>query len=386
MRGGFFFRLAFSCVRRSVRSSAVLGFMVFSATACLVFLSSLAVGTNDAMIRNSVGLFSGSVSADGIPPDVDMDRLRTEGVRAMLIRQKCRARLSRGDRADYVLLFGIDPEKEKRFTALWKKKVAGDDLQGGEAGLFLSEPISTKLNARVGDAVGVLAGRGSPEKLVVRGIYRSGVSALDQGIAFVPSAAMPCEPDALSAALFLEEGADAIKVAERLRSVAKNTFEVEAWPEFMPDLKQLIDLNFVSMGIVMALVFGIVSIGISCAFVIFILKNLREYGVMKAMGVFASESTLFLFFQVAILTVFASLAGSAAGAAATAVFSRIGIDLTAFTSQNRYFAVSGIIYPRLTVYSLCLPPVLAFLFGMLGAIWPSIHLARERAAEILRRA
>jgi len=40
----------------------------------------------------------------------------------------------------------------------------------------------------------------------------------------------------------------------------------------MPDLKQLIDLNYISMSIVILLVFGVVSLGIACAFVIVILK------------------------------------------------------------------------------------------------------------------
>ena len=57
----------------------------------------------------------------------------------------------------------------------------------------------------------------------------------------------------------------------------------------MPDLRQLIDLNYVSMSMVMVLVFGVVSLGIACAFVIFIMKHVREYGIMKAMGVTAGE-------------------------------------------------------------------------------------------------
>ena len=57
----------------------------------------------------------------------------------------------------------------------------------------------------------------------------------------------------------------------------------------MPDLRQLIDLNYVSMSMVTVLVFGVVSLGIACAFVIFIMKHLREYGIMKAMGVTAGE-------------------------------------------------------------------------------------------------
>ena len=60
------------------------------------------------------------------------------------------------------------------------------------------------------------------------------------------------------------------------------------------------------------------------------------------------------------------------------------IDLTAFTSQNRYFAVSGIIYPRLTPFAWATPPALALAFSLLASIWPAIMVARRRTAEILR--
>ena len=138
------------------------------------------------------------------------------------------------------------------------------------------------------------------------------------------------------------------------------------------------------MGIVMLLVFGVVSLGISCAFVIFILKNLREHGILKAMGVYPAELAFLIFAQVTMLTLIASAAGAAAGATAVAGFARTGIDLTAFTSHNQYFAVSGVIYPRLTPYSLILPPVLALVFGKLAGVWPALFIIRKKPAEILR--
>jgi ABC-type lipoprotein release transport system permease subunit len=187
----------------------------------------------------------------------------------------------------------------------------------------------------------------------------------------------------LSVAVFLTDGTDNDRILAAYRKLPGMP-EFIAWADFMPDLKQLIDLNFVSMGIVMVLVFGIVSLGISCAFVIFILKNLREHGIMKAMGILPTESILLIATQVAVLTLAASLAGDVAGALVVLCFARIGIDLTAFTSHNQYFVVSGIIYPRLTFYSLFWPPVLAMVFGLFAAVWPCVFVIRKKAADILR--
>lgn len=384
MPGRFLIRVAFLFVWRSWRSTLVLSLMVFSAVAALVFLSSLAVGTNDAMIRNSVGLFSGHIAGDDLPPDMTGDRLAVDGVAGALIRKKRPVWLWHNEEMEAALLFGVHPLEEKRLTAIWKKTVLGRYLEPGQAALYLSQPVAEKLKVTIGDSVrlGFTPGAAIRE-WPVAGIYRTGVSHLDHGIAFCPVEVFPDRGSPTAAAVFLKDGTDPEKVLADYRKLPGPS-RFLAWTDFMPDLKQLIDLNWVSMGIVMLLVFGIVSLGISCAFVIFILKNLREHGIMKAMGVLPTETAWLVLWQVVVLTLVASLAGLAAGAAAVTAFARVGIDLTAFTSRNQYFAVSGVIYPRLTLYSVLLPPLLALVFGKLAAVWPAIFVIRSRAADILR--
>ena len=117
-------------------------------------------------------------------------------------------------------------------------------------------------------------------RLLVSGIYRTGIDQLDRGIAFCPSENLPAKNPNWTAAVFLDDGVDSATVIAAYRHNLSQDYQFKSWEELMPDLRQLIDLNYLSMGIVTALVFGIVSLGIACAFVIFILKNLREYGIM----------------------------------------------------------------------------------------------------------
>ncbi len=384
MKPFFFFSVAFLYVRRSWRSTIFLGLMVFSAVAALIFLASLAVGTNDAMIRNSVGLFSGHISGSNLPRNLDPNRLKTDGVKKVLLRRQMPVQLRHGDRRESVVLFAVSPDDEKDATVLWKKTVDGRYLRPNETTVYLSENVAKALQAAVGGQVDVFLPTGEKAAdLTICGIYRTGVSDLDYGVGFVPLNALPKASGSFSAAIFLEDGVDSEKVLQSYRNLPGSS-RFSSWASFMPDLKQLIDLNFVSMGIVMVLVFGVVSLGISCAFVIFILKSIREHGIMKAMGVLPAESAFLIFAEVTLMTLAASAAGIGAGVLAVAVFARTGIDLTALTSHNRYFAVSGVIYPRLTLFSLWLPPLLAVVFGKLAAIWPSIFVIRAKAADILR--
>lgn len=381
----FWVRIAARFLIRSGRSTALLTLMVVSAVSALIFLSSLAVGINDAMIRNSVGLFSGHVSGANIPPAIAEKELYADGVIRVLKRVPVSGFLKYGDNAGMLTLIAVAPEDEKDFTAIWKKCVKGRYLESGRKEIFLSSDMAVRLGVEPGDRVVFSS---VPDlvavELTVAGTYRTGMDQFDRGVSFCTLSALPVRLKSWNAAIFLENGADSETVAARYRNGKFRNIVFKSWAELMPELRQLIDLNYVSMSIVIVLVFIVVSIGIACAFLIFILKNLREYGIMKVMGVFPGETAALVFSEVIILNLAASLAGIIAGAAAVLIFQNIGIDLSAYTSHNPYFIVSGVVYPRLTPYSLCLAPASALFFSLPAAIWPSLLVIRKNAADILR--
>jgi ABC-type lipoprotein release transport system permease subunit len=138
------------------------------------------------------------------------------------------------------------------------------------------------------------------------------------------------------------------------------------------------------MSIVIFLVFGVVSLGISCAFVVYIFKGLREYGIMKAMGVTSGEVSFLIVTEVVLINIAACVAGGILGVASVFFFSKNGIDLSYWTSHNQYFVVSGEIFPRLTAYSLIGPPAASLSFGLISAVWPALLIARKKAVDILK--
>ena len=152
----------------------------------------------------------------------------------------------------------------------------------------------------------------------------------------------------------------------------------------MPDLEQLVELNALCMGLVNIIVLGIVSMGVSCAFVIFIMKNIREFGVMKSMGVTYGEIAGLVTCKVMLVNAFSGMMGILLGVLAIALFSRQGIDISQFTSHNQYFLISGLIYPRMTFQSLVYPPVITLIFSLLAGLWPAFIVVRQDPAQILR--
>ncbi len=387
---GFWAKTAFFFLIRSGRSTLLLSFMVLVSVSALVFLSSMAVGINDAMVRNSVSLYSGHVTGIDLPPSITPEDLMIEGVAGVLRREARAGIFSAGARRMPLSVVAVDPGKELEFTALPKKHIEGGYPEQGSHSVYISSYAADSLRVQTGDTLDLSLSGEVIRGLFVSGVYKTGVDAIDRSLAFVPSGVVGKggnggdESGEWQAAVFLEDGVDPDRIIERYSHLADGQLSFKSWAGLMPDLKELIDLNYVSMSIVMVIVFAVVAIGIASSFSIFILRHMREYGLMKAMGVTQWELTMLIVIEVALMNSASTIAGAAIGSVAACIAAGVGIDLSAFTSHNRYFSVSGIIYPRLTVYSVIIPVALSFIFGLIAAVWPASMASRKKVADILR--
>ncbi len=383
---GFWTRIALLFLVRSGRSTASLSVMVILSVSALIFLSALSAGVGDAMLKNTVGLFSGHITGDGIDPSLKPRDLKVKGVSGVLKRVRVQGVLSNGRLDMPLMLCGMNPGEEAAMTALPAKLTHGRYPENGRAELLIGKPVAEKLGVRTGSLLYFTpeSGSGVPP-MTVSGIYRTRIDALDRDIAFCPLDAIAGENRAWTAAVFLSQGVDPAGVMAVYRQKWPGRFRFDSWETLMPDLSQLIDLENISMAIVIVLVFAVVAVGIACSFVIFIIRNLREYGIMKAMGVSSAEMSMLIVMKVAVMNALACGAGLFLGCLAVWIVEQTGgIDITAFTTHNRYFTVSGVIHPRLTVFSLLAPPATAFAFSLAAAVWPAALVARRKAADILR--
>ncbi len=384
--GGYWVRIAFLFLIRSGRSTAALSIMVATAVAGLIFLSALSVGVEDAMLRNTVGLFSGHITGYDLPDSMAAQDLMVDGVDAVLRRSYLSGTVSKTGSSQPIVACGIDAGTEADRTALSRKFLKGRYPISGRREILISRNTAQAIGADTGDTLRFTNQRKSRVlELAVSGIYQTGLETLDHGIAFTTLDLAPFKNAPWSAAVFLKTGVEPDFVMQQYRRKFPDPVRFETWEDQMPDLRQLIDLEKVSMVIVILLVFGVVAIGIACSFVIFIIRNMREYGILKAMGVTTAEMSALIVSKVVLMNLLACGAGLLIGAIAAVSVSQMGgIDIGAFTSHNRYFAVSGVIQPRLTTFSLWAPPAIAMTFSLAAGFWPAAMVARQKVAVILR--
>ena len=65
------------------------------------------------------------------------------------------------------------------------------------------------------------------------------------------------------------------------------------------------------------------------------------------------------------------------------IFSRTGIDLSAFAAGAEYAGIAKIIYPALNLRDLVIANLMVFLLGMLISLYPAIRAARFTPVEAM---
>lgn len=360
--------------------------MVVSAVSILIFLSALSVGVNDAMLRNTVGLFSGHVTGMVTDETVRPLDLKVAGVDAVLKRRFIQGTVGAGSTIRPLTLCLLAPEREKKVTSFHQAIVEGKYPRKGRSQILLSKSLAGELAVDAGERLLFYPGSGPTYlELEVSGLYHTSNPQLDWKTAFSTLDLLPALELPWTAAIFLSPQSPTASALGILQRQFGQQASFQSWEMTRPDLKQLIDLEYISMGIVIFLVFSVVAIGIACSFIIFIIRNIREYGIIKSMGATHVELSFFVILQVLMMNTLACGAGVILGVVAVESVSMLGgIDISAFTSHNQYFSVSAIILPRLTLFSLFTPPLTALFFSMIAALWPAALIVRWRSAEILR--
>ena len=383
MTPAFWIKTAFLFLFRSKRATLALGLMIFFAVGILVFISSIAVGINDSMVLNSTGLYSGQITGTDIPDTVTRQTFLVDGVSNVLQRFQVPGILHHRGKKQMLTLIAVDPDQELKSTSLWKKIIKGKYIKDNQFEILISHDTAKQFDINPGEKV-IFNSDSSAYPLIIAGIYKTGINRFDSKIAFCPISILSDQPEKWDCAVFLIPGTDTNTIMASYIQKGLNLPTLKTWEDLMPDLTQLIELNRISMGFIMVLVLGVVSFGTACAFAIFIISNIREYGIMKAMGVTPSETVMLIFTEVILLNIIASFAGTLAGLTAVLLAAKTGIDLSSFTSHNQYFAVSGLIIPRLTPFLFFLPSFLTLSFCLLSAVWPAMIVKRQRSSDILR--
>lgn len=384
--------MALRFVLRHRRKTLATGSFIVLGTAVLVFLQALTAGINDTMVLNTTRLHYGNAFAEvpagtGGLKDAAAALETIKGVHRALVRRRLPVLAVHGGAAAPAVFYVVDPGREADVTAIARRITAGRYPSAEKREGLIGQGLARQLAVRPGQNVSLMDGAGhSVGVFTVSGIFETGIDYFDNTIGYLPVQAVG--GDVLSgcaaevAVFYTAAGADP-PLDEMQRDLPEKAI-LKTWEQLMPDLVQLIRLNRTSMRIIMVFVFILVGFGISNSFVLTIVERFREFGILKAMGVTSRELVGMIFCESLIVCLAAGLTGLMTGYVLTQLTAVSGIDFSGFTSHNRYFVVSGRVFPRVTASGLYWPALLVVGVSFMSSFLPARIAAKKTAAETLR--
>jgi ABC-type lipoprotein release transport system permease subunit len=290
-------------------------------------------------------------------------------------------------------MVGIDPKREAEISFLGPEAIVeGRYLEpGDDGGIVIGKALADKFETRLGYKL-VLMTQDTTKEIASRafrivGIFRAEMQGTEKAFAFVTMDAaeqMLTLDGAISeVSVSLPDHAMAEEISDAVRAALPDTYEVNPWRELLPILDAYIAINdgfaiiwyivvFIAMG------FGIVNTTLMAIF-----ERIREFGLLKALGMKPSwiirdvltESLLLLLMGIAI--------GDIIGLLSCWALADGGIDLSAMAAGLEFAGMSRIIYPTIDPKELITANMVVLILGLLVGLYPAAKAARFTPVEAL---
>ena len=404
-----FLKLALRGLRRNLRRSLITISAIAIGLAALVFLRGYIDGTNRQMITNITGYLSGhlQVHQRGYHDDPTLDltfsradelmaRFDKRGaIAAIAPRIESPALASGPEKTRGVLVVGVDPERERRVTTLYKALKQGEYLDAADHhGAMMGERTAEILGVKVGEEVALVTqaadGSVGAARFRVRGIYRSGINVIDTSFIFVPLAAaqelLALEGRVTTIAVRLADLDEVPRTVAALRSELGQDFEVLGWRTLMPELSGNVELHSLFVNMILLIVFSVVTLGIANTVLMGVMERTHEFGVMLALGTRPAQVARTVLYEALLLGLGAIVLGGAIGVGITAYFGYRGIDFGDYAqaATQAMPGLTGIVYPSVRIESLLLLSAILLAATVCASVYPALKAAHLSPVEAIR--
>ncbi len=408
-------KMAWRNIWRNPRRTILTVLAIAFACVLLVFMLSFQFGSYDTMINASVKINTGhiQIQADGYnsrkkmelaiaDPDAVKSILKNmRGVSAYTCRSRGFALISTENRSYGAMVVGVEPDREARVSTLadivkqgsyWAPSASGE----GASGALVGRLLARNLGAKLGDEITILGqGKdGSVAATVIRvqGIYASGMDEFDRSAVHIPL-------DVFQEVFYMEGAVhEVVAITDNLSLVPDIKTRVQQqllhsdtlkhsvvldWDELMPGLRQAIKMDLVSGGISYMILIMVVAFSILNTFLMAILERTHEFGVMMAVGTKPGRLMRLVLTESAGMTLVGVGTGVVMGCLLTWYFQVHGIEIAGAAELSKQFGMPSRLYPRLSLLSASIGPVVVFVITFLSALYPAMKIRRLKPVEAM---
>jgi lipoprotein-releasing system permease protein len=305
--------------------------------------------------------------------------------------------LRAGDRADGVIVKGVDLPRERKVTTVADKlepPIATLDTKPGELPLIvLGRDVAERLRAGIGDEL-VLASpfdaTATPfglypkfRKYRMAGTFTSGLYEYDSSLAFISLKEASAFYRLGNASTGIEVRIHNVFQAESMKEkvlarLGGFPYRINTWIELNQNLFLWMKLEKTGMGIILLLIVLVAAFNIVGVLVMMVMENRREIGILKSMG--TSDGSIMSIFMAAGVEIgtLGIVTGTALGLVGSYILDRYPLSLPG----DVYFLNS--LPVQLEWSDVLVVTVIVFLLCMIATLYPAWKAARMDPVEAIR--
>lgn len=399
-------RLAWRNIWRNHRRSLIILTSVVVGLIAIVFIEAVVRGFMRQSLDNQLGAHTAHIQVHRTGyhdnPDIARFMARPEIVDAALSadpriaassrRVLATGLLSSARNSSGIMLVGIEPDREGRVTTIRSSIVAGRPLGVDPREILISERMSKTLDVGLGDKVVAMSstreGKVGSELFRVVGLYRTSIMEFDRMHAYIPYATaqslIGAGSETAEFAMVLHATTDLNAVRDSLRAVLGPEFEVQSYEDLIPTMAAMVALTEQSMIIYyvilgLAMIFGIIN-----TMMMSVYERIREFGVLKAVGMQDRMLFWMVLLEAALLGTVGTTVGIVLGNALNAWIAVSGLDFSWFAEGLSSWGSGAIIYPVLDPLGSVRGGLLIVVMCVLAALQPALKAVRLHPMDAIR--
>ena len=399
-------RLALRNVARNRRRTLVTLAAMTIAAAMMIFYAAMMAGMVDGMIRNATLTDMGEAQAHApgyrkdpdiytriADPEALIARLAAAGMKATP-RLYAYGLAAHGNASSGVELRGTDPVREARVILIAGSLAKGRWLDAADDhGAVIGRKVARSLGVAVGDEIVVVSqaadGASADDLFTVRGILKSVSARADASGVYIPAATfrelLAVPTGAHEIAMVRVDPLVALDTLEPGLRAAAGDAEVRTWRELSPVLAQLLDSMSAALAFMLLIAYAAVAMVVLNAMLMTVFERIREFGIMKALGVTPRQVFALVVLETLIQTAIASVFAVILGVGLSWHYRDPGLDLSGLMDAT---TISGVamspLWPaRLSAEAVLQPVVLLFVMAVLAVIYPGLKAALIRPVQAI---
>ena len=373
----------------------------------MIMAASFSFGIKEQMIRDSIQDLTGHIQihARGYYQDPVIQNSMNDpapvleavrsvpGIRAFAMRVRVPGMVMDARNTAGITIVGIDPSAEAQTSFIGRSVRSGTYLRPSDIhNIIIGKKLAEKFNTGIGKRLVLMAqdvqGEIGAAAFQIQGIYRAPYASQEEKYVFITLKAaqkMLGLGERLSeVALIAYNEADVPEIHAALRKSLPDDFEVMDWKTLLPLIVAVIKMYNISLAfwfsaIVAALAFGIVNTLLMAIF-----ERVREFGIMKAMGMRPARIVVLVMVESLWLSIIGIAVGNLVSWLTLLPLSD-GLDLSRFAQGADYFGMAHVIYPSMAPGVLLWSNMTVLVLGVAAGLYPAFRAGRFRPVEALGR-